>query len=138
MVDWLSHANVTDLRLSTPSSAKSRTSHVIPEATAAMARFSASEEDLETVFCFFDFRLIGELPNKITYPIIDFLVSKQAPQSDSLKAWIFKVSLPLSNVKLGWTYCECQHINGGHNCTHFISQEDIYHPKTIWQWEEGF
>lgn len=83
MADWLSQDRETDRRSSTLNFSKSRTSHVISEATGAMARYSASKEDLETMCCFLDFQEIGVLPKRITYTVTDRLVSKQAPQSES-------------------------------------------------------
>ena len=59
---------------------------MISEATAARARYAALEEDLETVCCLLDFQQNDELPKRMTYPVTDLLVSKQAPQSESQKA----------------------------------------------------
>ena len=78
---YMSHCRVTGLRLTTPNSSKSRTNHVISEATTVIALYSASEDDLETLCCFFDFQLIGEFPKWITYLVTELLVSRQAPQS---------------------------------------------------------
>jgi hypothetical protein len=51
----------------------------------ANARYSASEEDLETTFCFLLFQLINDLPKKKQRPVVDLLVSGHAPQSESEK-----------------------------------------------------
>lgn len=52
-----------------------------------MARYSASEEERDTVGCFYDFQLVGELPRSITYPDMERRVSEHAPQSESVKAY---------------------------------------------------
>jgi len=51
----------------------------------ARARYSASEEDLETVLCFFAFHEMKELPIKKQYLVMDHRESMQLPQSASLK-----------------------------------------------------
>lgn len=61
-------------------------SQVISDALAAMARYSASEEDRDTVLCFLDFHEIGELPKRTTYPVIECRVSGQEAQSESENA----------------------------------------------------
>jgi hypothetical protein len=43
--------------------------------------YSASEDDLETVTCFFAFHETSEEPKKKQYPDVDLLVSKQSAQS---------------------------------------------------------
>lgn len=43
------------------------------EAPTAMVLYSASEDDLETALCFFDFQVIGETQSNKIYPVIDFL-----------------------------------------------------------------
>jgi hypothetical protein len=50
----------------------------------AKARYSASDEDLETVNCFLDFQQTRDWPMKKQKPVIDLLVSGQPPQSASL------------------------------------------------------
>lgn len=42
------------------------TAHVTSNAAAAMARYSVSELERDTVAFFLDFQAIGEPPNKIT------------------------------------------------------------------------
>ncbi|MDV3194007.1 MAG: hypothetical protein Q8835_03070 [Sweet potato little leaf phytoplasma] len=58
--------------------------------TAANALYSASAKDLETVGCFFDFHEIKDSPRNTQKPETDFLVSRQAPQSASTKAFNWK------------------------------------------------
>ena len=84
--DWLSKCKVTGVRLFMPISSRSLTSHVTSDAAADIARYSASEDNLETVPCFFDFQLTGELPRRRRYSVTDFLVSRHAAQSESEKA----------------------------------------------------
>ena len=75
-VDGLSQYNFTDFKLETPSSSNRRTTHVTSIAAKVVARYLASAEDLETVFCFFNFHMIGKFPNKRMYPVTERLVSK--------------------------------------------------------------
>ncbi|MCH89133.1 hypothetical protein A2U01_0010026, partial [Trifolium medium] len=49
------------------------------------ALYSASEDDLETVVCFFSFHDTRDEPMKKQYPVVDFLVSRQPAQSESEK-----------------------------------------------------
>jgi len=49
------------------------------EVIEAIALYSASVEDLETVGYFFDFQVRRESPMKIQKPVVDFLLSKQLP-----------------------------------------------------------
>ena len=56
------------------------------EVVAATARYSASAEDVETVFCFFDFQEISASPKNTQNPVMERLVVKQVPQSASEKA----------------------------------------------------
>lgn len=51
-----------------------------------MARYSASDEERETVDCFLDFQEIGDLPKRRMYPVTERRVSIQEPQSESKKA----------------------------------------------------
>lgn len=60
--DWLSQKSVTGCKFLTPNSCSKLTAHVTSEAAAAMALYSASELERETVACFFDFQVIGEPP----------------------------------------------------------------------------
>ena len=77
--DWLSQLRVTGVRLLMPSSWSNLTIHVTSEAACAIALYSASEELLETVPCFFDFQLMGEDPKRIKYPITDLLEVGKLP-----------------------------------------------------------
>ena len=49
----------------------------------AMARYSASTDDLETVVCFFVFQAIGAVPSVIKYPEMECLVMGHEAQSES-------------------------------------------------------
>lgn len=51
----------------------------------AIALYSASEEDRDTVLCFFDFHEIGEFPSRRIYPVTDLLVLGHEAQSESEK-----------------------------------------------------
>ena len=70
-----------------PMFARNLTIQVTSEVATNMARYSALEDDLETVPYFFDYQLTRELPRRRKYRVIDFLVSKQAAQFESKKAW---------------------------------------------------
>ena len=56
----------------------------------ANALYSASVEDLETVFCFLDFQQTREEPMRIQKPVTDLLVSGHLAQSESAKAEILR------------------------------------------------
>lgn len=55
---------VTGFKFVTLISSRRQTIQVISEAAKERARYSASDEDLETVDCFLDFQLMGELPRR--------------------------------------------------------------------------
>lgn len=57
---------VTGFKQCMPSSSRSLTNQVISEVAAHMAMYSASAELLETIPCFLDFQLIGDLPRSMT------------------------------------------------------------------------
>ena len=62
------------------SSSSNLTSHVTSNAACAMVLYSASEELLEIVPCFFDFgQLMGEDPKRIKHPITDLLEVGKLP-----------------------------------------------------------
>lgn len=61
-------------------------SHVNSAANEAMALYSASVDDLDMVFCFFDFQDMSEFPRKMMNPVVDLLQCKQETQSASEKA----------------------------------------------------
>ena len=63
-----------------------RTSHSISDAADDIARYSAPAEELETVCCFFDFQLMGELPNNKRYPGTDRQESRHEAQPEVEKA----------------------------------------------------
>ena len=56
------------------------------EVATNIARYFASDDDLETVLCFLDRQLTGELPRSKRYPVTDLRVLRQATQSESEKA----------------------------------------------------
>jgi len=62
--------------------------HCNSQAVVARALYNASEEDLETIDCFFDFHEIKEEPRKIQYHVVDRLVLGQDAQSESLNTFI--------------------------------------------------
>ena len=53
------------------------------QAVVAMALYSASAEDRETVACFLDFQEIRESPRKMQNPVTDLRESGQPAQSAS-------------------------------------------------------
>jgi len=63
----------------------------------AIALYSASAEDLDTVVCFLDFQEIKELSRKTQYPVTDLLESTQPAQSESQNAFICKLKLTGKN-----------------------------------------
>ncbi len=52
----------------------------------AIALYSASAEDLDTVVCFLDLHDTREFPKKMQYPVVDLRVSGHPAQSESEKA----------------------------------------------------
>ena len=57
----------------------------------AIALYSASAEDLETVDCFFDFHETNESPMNIQYPVIDLLVSGHVALNLLRRKFLFQV-----------------------------------------------
>ena len=57
------------------------------QTATAIARYSDSAEDLEIVCYLLDFQEIKDSPRKTQNPVTDFLVSRQATQSTSVKAF---------------------------------------------------
>lgn len=70
----------------TPISESKPVSQTISQEVVAMARYSASAEDLETVLCFLVRQDTNEWPSLIQKPGSDFLVIGQDAQSESQKA----------------------------------------------------
>jgi hypothetical protein len=68
------------------------------------ALYSASEDDLETVTCFFAFHETREEPKKKQYPEVDLLVSKQPAQSASENPRIWKSEILGNNKPLPVRY----------------------------------
>lgn len=66
---------------------------------AARLLYSASQEDLETVFCLFVFHETKEEPKKMQYLVKDLLVSIQLAQSESLYAVMVNGKDPLLKNK---------------------------------------
>lgn len=60
--------------------------HCNSQTIDANALYSASEEDLETLFRFLDFHEMRESPRYTQYPMIDFVVSGHRAQSEFEKA----------------------------------------------------
>jgi hypothetical protein len=61
-------------------------SHITLQQVDAIALYSASAEDRETVVCFLDFQEIKELSRKTQKPVTERLESKQPAQSESQNA----------------------------------------------------
>nr|GMC66577.1 CTTNBP2 N-terminal-like protein [Ipomoea batatas] len=57
--------------------------HWTSQTVAARARYSASEDERDTVICFFDLHDMRDDPRKMQKPVIDLRVSLQAAQSES-------------------------------------------------------
>lgn len=72
---------VIALTLCFPSSVSSLINHDTSVAAADIALYSASELDIKTVFCFFDFLEIGDCLRSMMYNVIDQLVSMHGPES---------------------------------------------------------
>jgi len=66
-----------------PSSSRRDLIHAISEAAVASALYSASVEERATAFCFLVRQLIGFLPRKIIYAVVDLRSSRLPPQSAS-------------------------------------------------------
>jgi hypothetical protein len=65
--------------------------HISSQQVAAIALYSASAEDLEKVCCFLDFQDIRESPMKMQNPVTNFRVSTHPAQSESEKAFNWKL-----------------------------------------------
>ena len=61
-------------------------SQVISQVVIAMALYSASPEDLETIDCFLECQEMRESPRKTQNPVTDLRVSEQPAQLESQKA----------------------------------------------------
>jgi hypothetical protein len=72
----------------------------ISQVTAAIDRYSASADDLDTVCCFLDFQDIKESPRKTQNPVTDLLESGQPVQSESQKA--FRRKVEAAEKKIPW------------------------------------
>ena len=57
--------------------------HVILQLAVAMARYSASAEERDTVVRFLDYQEIKESPSMVQNPVVECLVIGQLPQSES-------------------------------------------------------
>ncbi|CAL0335062.1 unnamed protein product [Lupinus luteus] len=81
--ELLSQNMVTGLECLIFKSRNRKVSHCASQAAIARALYSASKEDLETVFCFLLFQETRALPIKKHQPVIDLLVSTHLAQSES-------------------------------------------------------
>jgi len=63
-------------------------SHLTLHHVVVSALYSASDEDLDTVFCFFVFHEIIESPRKMHYPVVEQRVETHEAQSKSENALI--------------------------------------------------
>ena len=61
--------------------------------TVAIALYSASADERDTVVCFLVLQEMGDPPKEMKYPLMDFLVKGHAPQSESQNATICKSEL---------------------------------------------
>ena len=68
------------------------------EAGLAMTIYSAFELDLEIVFCFIDFQLIGEFPNMRTYLVTILRAFGQATHSYKLSLIFHCKMMPCPQV----------------------------------------
>ena len=71
---------------STPKSPRSCCSQINSLAAVAIARYSASADDFDTVVCFLDFQEIRDSPKKTQSPVMERRESWHVPQSASEKA----------------------------------------------------
>ena len=86
MAELLSQKINEDELVLKPKSVRRYLNHTSSLVTAAIARYSASVEDFETMVCFLDFHEIKESPKKTQKPVTERLVSIHPAQSESLKA----------------------------------------------------
>ena len=66
-----------------PREAKKDRIHTSSLVVIAMALYSASTNDLETIACFLVFQQTGELPSMMKYPVKDLLERGHPPQLES-------------------------------------------------------
>jgi len=92
---WCVHKKLDSCVWNTPNEARRAFNHTGSLVTAAIERYSASADDLETVVYFLVFRETSEPPRVTKYPINKRLVSGEAPQSESQKA---------ERCKSGWAW----------------------------------
>ena len=83
---WLSENNKASFVWGIPRSWSKDFSQMTSHTTNAMALYSASTKDLDTVVCFFDLHDTKECPRKIYYPVVDLWVSGHLAQSEFEKA----------------------------------------------------
>ena len=76
---WLSQNRLIGYAINTPKDARRDLSQINSLVTMAMARYSASADDRETVVCFFVFHEIGDRPMVTKYPVSERRVRGQAP-----------------------------------------------------------
>ena len=82
----LSHHNLALHGQGMRSSCRTDCIHISSAVASAIALYSASVLDRDTVFCFFAHQDIKLEPKKIANPLVDFLSSEQPAQSASEKA----------------------------------------------------
>jgi hypothetical protein len=75
MAALLSQYNFADCGCGIWRSANSCFNQVISQQVEAIALYSASAEERDTIVCFFVFQDIGELPRSMQYPVIERRVS---------------------------------------------------------------
>lgn len=72
------------------------------QAALATARYSASQENEETPFCFLNFQAMREDQRKIQKPVTGILLSWHDTQSESLKAFSFKLESEENRRPVPW------------------------------------
>jgi len=80
---WLSQYKIMGLERWMSRSWRSVLSHVSSQVVDARARYSASAEEWETVYCFLVRQEIGLVPSWMKKPMVDLRVSGQLAQSES-------------------------------------------------------
>lgn len=107
---WLSQNSRVALGCFTCKSQRRKSNQTISHTTTAIELYSASANDLETIFCFLDFHETKESPKKIQKPIINLLVSGPDAQSTSAKAlkWLRTKCLELEYLSSTAKFCLLQ------------------------------
>lgn len=81
-------------------------------------QYSASDDDLEMVGCFFDFQDTIEEPKKMEKSVIDFLVSGQAARSKSLESRSLKSLAEEKKKKKTFPWTSFDEFQNASSCIH--------------------